>query len=161
APGYDDKVLADWNGLMISSLAEAALLLDRPDWAEAARTAFAAIMDHHWHQNRLRHSWRDGRLRYEATAEGYAHLITAALALAAITPHGDHLAQAVTLADTMIEKLWDEARAAFAFATEEARLIIRNVQAHDDATPNANAAMLRNLAALYHLTGKAQYLAKA
>jgi uncharacterized protein YyaL (SSP411 family) len=160
-PGYDDKVLADWNGLMISGLAEAALLLERPDWAVAARNAFAAIMQHHWQEDRLRHSWRDGRLRYEATAEGYAHLVTAALGLAAITPGGDHLAQAVTLADTMIAKLWDDSRSAFAFATEEARLIIRNVQAHDDATPNANAVMIRNLAALHHLTGKADYLAKA
>jgi len=160
-PGYDDKALADWNGLMIAGLAEAALLLNRPDWAEAARTAFAAIMSHHWQDGRLHHSWRDGRLRYDATAEGYAHLITAALALAAVTPGGDHLAQAVALAGTMIAKLWDERRHAFAFATEEAGLIIRNVQAHDDATPNANAVMVRNLAALYHLTGKADYLAKA
>ncbi|MGE3876002.1 MAG: thioredoxin domain-containing protein [Parvibaculaceae bacterium] len=160
-PGYDDKVLADWNGLMITGLAEAALLLARPDWAEAARTAFAAIMKHHWQEDRLRHSWRDGRLRYEATAEGYAHLTSAALALTAITPGGDHLAEAVKLADTMIAKLWDEDRGAFAFATKEAGLIIRNVQAHDDATPNANAVMMRNLAALHHLTGKADYLAKA
>jgi uncharacterized protein YyaL (SSP411 family) len=67
----------------------------------------------------------------------------------------------VKLADTMIAKLWDERRNAFAFATEEAGLIIRNVQAHDDATPNANAVMIRNLAALHHLTGAADYLAKA
>jgi len=160
-PGYDDKVLADWNGLMITGLAEAALLLARPDWAEAARTAFAAILKHHWQEGRLRHSWRDGRLRYEATAEGYAHMITAALSLAAITPGGDHLQQAVKLADTMIAKLWDDSRSAFAFATEEARLIIRNVQAHDDATPNANAVMIRNLAVLHHLTGTADYLATA
>jgi uncharacterized protein YyaL (SSP411 family) len=160
-PGYDDKVLADWNGLMITGLAEAALLLSRPDWAEAARNAFDAIMSHHWQNGRLCHSWRDGRLRYEATAEGYAHLITAALGLVAITPGGDHLSQAVQLADTMIAKLWDNKRGAFAFATEEAGLIIRNVQAHDDATPNANAVMIRNLAALHHLTGKADYLAKA
>jgi uncharacterized protein YyaL (SSP411 family) len=160
-PGYDDKVLADWNGLMISGLAEAALLLERTDWAEAARIAFAGIIEHHWHEDRLRHSWRDGRLRYEATAEGYAHLITAALALAAITPGGDHLAWAVKLADTMIAKLWNDSQGAFAFATEEARLIIRNVQAHDDATPNANAVMIRNLAALHHLSGEADYLAKA
>ena len=160
-PGYDDKALADWNGLMIAALAEAALLLNRPDWAEVARNAFAAIMSHHWQDGRLRHSWRDNRLRYEATAEGYAHLITAALALAAVSPGGGHLDHAVKLADTMIAKLWDERRKAFAFATEEAGLIIRNVQAHDDATPNANAVMIRNLAALYHLTGNTDNLAKA
>jgi uncharacterized protein YyaL (SSP411 family) len=160
-PGYDDKVLADWNGLMISGLAEAALMLGRADWAEAARNAYAAIMSHHWQDDRLRHSWRDGRLRFEATAEGYAHLITAALALAAITPGGDHVARAVILADTMIAKLWDESRGAFAFATEEAKLIVRSTQAHDDATPNGNAVMLRNLSALYHLTGTTDYLAKA
>jgi uncharacterized protein YyaL (SSP411 family) len=160
-PGYDDKVLADWNGLMISGLAEAALLHNRLDWAEAARSAYAAIMSHHWQDDRLHHSWRDGRLRYDATAEGYAHLISAALGLAAITPAGDHLAKAAMLADTMIAKLWDESRGAFAFATKEAKLIVRNVQAHDDATPNANAVMLRNLAVLHHLTGKPDYLAKA
>lgn len=160
-PGYDDKVLADWNGLMISALAEAALLLNRPDWAEAARTAFAAILRHHWRDGRLYHSWRADQLRHDATAEGYAHLITAALALVAITPGGDHLATAVKLTETMIAKLWDEGRGAFAFATEEAGLIIRNIQAHDDATPNANAVMVRNLAALHHLTGNPDYLAKA
>ena len=160
-PGYDDKVLADWNGLMISALAEAALLLARPDWAEAARAAFTAIRTHHWQDGRLHHSWREGRLRYDATAEGYAHLITAALALAAITPQGDHLAFAQELTQAMIARLWDDDRGAFAFATEEARLIIRNVQGHDDATPNANAVMMRNLARLYHLTGKADYLIKA
>jgi uncharacterized protein YyaL (SSP411 family) len=160
-PGYDDKVLADWNGLMISGLAEAALLLARPDWAQAARTAFTAIRTHHWQDGRLHHSWRDNRLRYDATAEGYAHLITAALALAAITPAGDHLAFAQELTQAMIARLWDEDRNAFAFATAEARLIIRDVQGHDDATPNANAVMLRNLARLYHLTGNKNYLDKA
>ena len=144
---------------MISGLADAALLLAKPDWADMARTAFAAIRSHHWQDGRLHHSWRNGRLRYDATAEGYAHLITAALALAAITPGGDHLSFARTLTQAMIARLWDEDKGAFAFATKEARLIIRNVQGHDDATPNANAVMLRNLARLHHLTGAADYLA--
>ncbi|WP_119390525.1 thioredoxin domain-containing protein [Taklimakanibacter lacteus] len=160
-PGYDDKVLADWNGLMISGLAEAALLLAREDWAQAARTAFTAVLATHWKNRRLHHSWRDDRLRYDATAEGYAHLITAALALAAITPNGDHLASAEMLAEAMTAHLWDDSKGAFDFSTKEAGLIIRHAQGHDDATPNANAVMLRNLAALHHLTGKTEYLRKA
>jgi uncharacterized protein YyaL (SSP411 family) len=160
-PGYDDKVLADWNGLMISSLADAALLFARPDWAHIARDAFAAIMAHHWRDGRLHHSWRDGRLRYDATAEGYTHLITAALALGAITPDGDHLATAEKLCAAMIAHHWDAKRGAFAFASNEAGLIHRGIQGHDDATPNANGVMLRNLAGLHHLTGKPDYLDKA
>jgi uncharacterized protein len=160
-PGYDDKVLADWNGLMVSGLAEAALLLAREDWAQAARSAYAAIMQTHWKDDRLHHSWRDNRLRYDATAEGYAHLITAALALGTITPDGDHLASAERLAQAMIALLWDAKKGAFDFSTKEAGLIIRHAQGHDDATPNGNAVMLRNLAALHHLTGKADYLHKA
>lgn len=160
-PGYDDKVLADWNGLMIAALAEAALLLARKDWAEAARAAFAAIMTNHWKEGRLHHSWRDGKLRHDATAEGYSHLITAALALAALTPDGDHFASAETLTRAMIAHLWDDKKGAFDFSTREAGLIIRHAQGHDDATPNANAVMLRNLAVLHHLTGKAEYLHKA
>ncbi|MFZ5673380.1 MAG: thioredoxin domain-containing protein [Pseudomonadota bacterium] len=160
-PGYDDKVLADWNGLMISALAEAALLFARPDWARIAGDAFAAILRHHWRDDRLHHSWRDGRLRYDATAEGYAHLITAALALGAIAPGGDHLARAQQLCAALIAHHWDARRGAFAFASNEAGLIHRATQGHDDATPNANAVMLRNLAALHHLTGDPDYLDKA
>ncbi len=160
-PGYDDKVLADWNGLMIQALAEAALLLARPDWADFARSAFTAIMTTHWKDGCLHHSWRDNRLRYDATAEGYAHLITAALALAAVTPQGDHLASAQILTRAMIDQLWDESKGAFDFSTKQAGLIIRQAQGHDDATPNANAVMLRNLAALHHLTGNPDYLQKA
>ncbi|MBK1864780.1 thioredoxin domain-containing protein [Aestuariivirga sp. YIM B02566] len=160
-PGYDDKVLADWNGLMISALADAALLLARPDWAQTARAAFAAIIAHHWRDGRLHHSWRDGRLRYDATAEGYAHLITAALALGAITPGGDHLATAEKFCAAMIAHHWDAKRGAFAFASNEAGLIHRGIQGHDDATPNANGVMLRNLTGLHHLTGNPDYLDKA
>lgn len=160
-PGYDDKVLADWNGLMISGLADAALLMARTDWAETARTAFAAIIAHHWRDGRLHHSWRDGRLRYDATAEGYAHLITAALALSAITPGGDHLTTAENLCAALVKYHWDSKRGAFAFASADAGLIHRGIQGHDDATPNANAVMLRNLAALHHLTGNPDYLDKA
>jgi uncharacterized protein YyaL (SSP411 family) len=160
-PGYDDKVLADWNGLMISALAEAALLLARRDWADLARSAFDAVMATHWKDGRLHHSWRDNRLRYDATAEGYAHLVTAAIALAAISPGGGHIAAAEKLTDAMIAHLWDEQKGAFTFATRDAGLIVRSVQGHDDATPNANAVMLRNLAALHHLTGKADHRHKA
>ncbi|MFO1071310.1 MAG: hypothetical protein U1E17_01070 [Geminicoccaceae bacterium] len=53
-------MLADWNGLMIAALADAAGLLDRPDWLELARAAFAAVTRHMGEGDRLFHSWRQG-----------------------------------------------------------------------------------------------------
>ena len=158
-PGFDDKVLADWNGLMITALAEAALIFARQDWAEAARTAFDGIMKTLWAGGRLRHSWRNGQVRHEATAEGYANLISAALAIAQILPNAGHLASALELTEAMIHGLWDGERSAFTFASPEASmLIVRTVSGHDDATPNPNAVMISNLVRLHHLTGKPRYL---
>ena len=161
-PGFDDKVLVDWNGLMISGLTEAALTFARRDWAEAARTAFDGVMKTLWVDGRLRHSWRKGELRHEATADGYANLIAAALALAALFPDATYRDDAEKLTQAMIARLWDEERSAFTFASPEASmLIVRTVAGHDDATPNANAVMIANLARLHHLTGKPDYLALA
>ncbi|HEX6101458.1 MAG TPA: thioredoxin domain-containing protein, partial [Alphaproteobacteria bacterium] len=57
-PGWDDKVLADWNGLMIAALADAGAVFDEPDWIAAARRAFDFVRGKMSEGGRLRHSWR-------------------------------------------------------------------------------------------------------
>jgi uncharacterized protein YyaL (SSP411 family) len=161
-PGFDDKVLADWNGLAIQALAEAALVLAHRDWAEAAATAFAALMKDLWTGGRLWHSWRHGDARHHATADGYANLIAAALALSPLFREGDHLAWAHTLLEAMILHHWDDAQGAFCLSADDATMIIaRPAHGEDDVTPNANAVMVRNLAMLHHLTGEPGHLARA
>ena len=59
-PGLDDKVLADWNGLMIAALANASLMLGEPSWLDMAERAFAFIARTMTRGDRLGHSWRDG-----------------------------------------------------------------------------------------------------
>src|ERR1051326_2845806 len=81
-PGLDDKILADWNGLMIAALAEAGLAFDRADWIALATRAFAFIREKMTGEDgRLRHSWREGRARHPASVDDYANLSRAALAL--------------------------------------------------------------------------------
>jgi hypothetical protein len=84
-PGLDDKVLADWNGLMIAALVNAGIILEEPSWIEAARRAFDFIareMTRMEGQNsRLGHSWRDGKLLYPGLASDFAAMIRAALSL--------------------------------------------------------------------------------
>ena len=81
-PGWDDKALADWNGLMITALARAGAALAEPGWIAACRQAFAAIENHMMTADgRLRHSFRAGRAHHSALLDDYAALAQAALAL--------------------------------------------------------------------------------
>ncbi len=159
APAWDDKVLADWNGLMIAALAEAGLLLSRSDWIDAAAHAFKTVMSLLWHDGRLHHSWRHAKRRHLATADGYANLIAAAVQLYEATGQRSWISQAEQLFDALEQYHWDSASmGGYFFASSLAdNLIIRTKFAHDDATPNANAAMLSNLAKLHLLTGKQAY----
>ena len=81
-PGLDDKILADWNGLMIAALADAGLAFDRADWIALAARAFAFIRDGMTGEDgRLLHSWREGQARHPASVDDYANMCRAALAL--------------------------------------------------------------------------------
>ena len=80
-PGRDDKVLTDWNGLMIASIATAGAAFERPDWVKAARRAFDFICTKLGDGDRLYHSYREGQRQHHAFADGYAFMIRAALAL--------------------------------------------------------------------------------
>ena len=84
-PGFDDKVLADWNGLMIAALARAGALFGEQAWIEAARAAFDFVRQEMTVEGRLRHSWRLGRARHPATLDDYANMSRAALALSEAT----------------------------------------------------------------------------
>ena len=80
-PGLDDKVLADWNGLMIAALANASLLFAEPSWLDTAERAFAFIARAMTRGDRLGHSWREGQLKFPGLASDFAAMIRAALAL--------------------------------------------------------------------------------
>lgn len=161
-PGFDDKVLADWNGLMITALAEATIIFKRADWLELAETAFDRILELLWTGQSLHHSWRAGQAKHHATAEGYANLISAGLALYAASAKPSYLDWATKLADALVEYHWDHERGGLFLPSREAtELIFRPRHAHDDATPNANGVMLGNFVKLHFLTGRPDYLARA
>src|SRR3546814_17252686 len=110
APGLDDKVLADWNGLMIAALAQAAGVFGEPAWLAAAERAFAFVAPHMTGEDgRLRHSWRNGRLRHPATLDAYAQLARADLFLLEETGTGAYLVQSTAWAATAARHYADPA----------------------------------------------------
>jgi uncharacterized protein YyaL (SSP411 family) len=160
-PGWDDKVLTDWNGLMIAALANASAALAEPAWLATAVRAFAAIETGMIEDDHLMHSLRLGRVRHFATAEGYANMIGAALVLHEVTAKTAYLERARTWAEEMHRHFWDMDRGGYYFTSERTEaLIVRIRTASDDATPNANATMLGNFARLHAMTGEETYRAR-
>ncbi|HXE89308.1 MAG TPA: thioredoxin domain-containing protein, partial [Hyphomicrobiaceae bacterium] len=158
-PDWDDKVLADWNGLMIAALAQAARVFERPEWLELAKAAFEFVVTRMEKDGRLFHAYRDGRAAAPATASDYANMIRAALRLYLVTGDADYLGVAERWLAVVDERYWAAESGGYAFTADDTPdVIVRMLGAHDDATPNANGIMISNLMALHLLTGKPRYL---
>jgi uncharacterized protein YyaL (SSP411 family) len=161
-PGWDDKVLADWNGLMIAALAAASRVFDRPSWLALAQRAFSFVDTKMTRDGRLMHAARAGQLRSPATASDYANMVWAALRLYQVTNRADYLAAAERWTGLLDRHYWIGPQGGYAFTADDASdVIVRLKTAHDDATPNANALMVSNLVQLYLLTGQTCYIDRA
>ena len=161
-PGFDDKVLADWNGLMIAALANAAETFDRPDWLPAAERAFNFVSTRMTSRGRLFHAYRAGEAKAPATANDYANMIKAALALASVTGKRDYIERAREWVDVLDRHYWAADLGGYYFVADDTNdLIVRPFSGQDEATPNANGVMVSNLIALYLWTGEERYATRA
>jgi hypothetical protein len=162
-PGWDDKVLADWNGLMIAAMANAGVVFERPEWIDMARFAFDFIRREMTGDNgRLLHGWRAGRARHPANVDDYANLSRAALALHEAT--GDHqlLSQTRDWIAVLDRHYWDEAGGGYFFAAKDTEgLITRAKTAADSAVPAGNGTLIGVLTRLGVLTGDEAYRRRA
>ena len=161
-PGWDDKVLADWNGLMIAALAELGPLFEESAWLAAAEEAFAFICREMQVEGRLFHSWRHGKLKHPATLDDYANMAAAAVALFEATAKAAYLEQAESWLDTVDRHYWDADGGGYFLTADDTRgLIVRTKTPHDNAVPSGNGTILSVLARLYYLTGKESYRERA
>ncbi|HEX8167552.1 MAG TPA: thioredoxin domain-containing protein [Beijerinckiaceae bacterium] len=153
-PGLDDKVLADWNGLTIAALVRAALALDRPEWIESARRAFAFVAGTMAEGDRLAHSWRAGQRIFPGFALDHAAMMRAALVLHEATGEASYLDRARTWRDVLMRDYLVTQTGLLAMTAADADpLVVRPQPSHDDAVPNANGVFLESLVRLAALTG--------
>jgi hypothetical protein len=154
-PLKDDKILTDWNGLMIAALALGARILNRPDYEAAARKAADFILlKMQDEKGCLYHRFRDGELAVEAHAGDYAFLIHGLLSLYQTSFDLALAEQAQALQKKMIANFWDEENGGF-FSTPagSVELPVRPKELYDGAIPSANSVTLFNLLLLSRLTG--------
>ncbi|HEX6332112.1 MAG TPA: thioredoxin domain-containing protein [Actinomycetota bacterium] len=158
-PGTDDKILAAWNGLAVSALAEAARSFDRPDLIEAAVAAAGFVLTHLRREDgRLLRSWRDGRGGVPGYADDHALLAEACLTLYETTFDVRWFEHARRLADELIRLFRDRDRGGFFQTGVDAEaLVLRPKDLYDNAVPSGNSAAADVLLRLAHLTGEPEY----
>ena len=153
-PGLDDKVLADWNGLMIAALADAALMLDEPSWLAIAERAFDFIARTMTRGDRLGHSWREGKLKFPGLASDFAAMVRAALALHEATGNRAFLDRALDWQHALDRDYANAETGTYYLTAADAEgLVVRPAATTDEATPNHNAVAAENLVRLAVLTG--------
>ncbi|WAL66674.1 thioredoxin domain-containing protein [Amycolatopsis cynarae] len=155
-PGRDDKVIAAWNGLVITALCEAGVALGEPAWVEAAETAAAMVLDVHLVDGRLRRSSRDGRVGDAAgVLEDYACFADGLLALHQATGGARWLSEAVSLLDLALTRFAvAEAPGAYHDTADDAEsLVQRPSDPADNASPSGSSALASALLTASLLVG--------
>jgi len=162
-PGKDDKILTDWNGLMIAALAKASRILNEETYADAAKRAGDFIIEKVCDsKGRLYHRYRDGEAAIPAFLDDYAFLIWGFLELYETTFEVKYLQRALSLNEDMISHFCDEKQGGFFFAADDAEdVLVRDKEIYDGAYPSGNSVAALNLLILARMTGKPEFEVKA
>ncbi len=162
-PGWDDKVLADWNGLAIAALARCAAVFDQTAWLSRAREAFDFILTRmSAGHGGVEHAWRLDRVTAPGLIEDQAAMARAALALFEATGESGYLLAAERLANAAEAAFGNSHGGFFTTAAGAADVPLgRPRSAADNATPSGNGMMAEVLSRLFHLTGDTRWRARA
>jgi uncharacterized protein len=154
-PYKDDKILTDWNGLMIAALAKGARVIDEPEFANAARRAVSFIIDKMFASDgRLLHRYRQGEAAIAAHLDDYSFLIYGLLELYETTFDVDYLKKALKINQYLLVHFRDDKNGGFYFTANDCEsLPVRQKEIYDGAIPSGNSLLMLNLIRLGRLTG--------
>jgi hypothetical protein len=162
-PGKDDKILVDWNGLMIAALAKGAQAFNEPKYLEPAIRAADFIQRNvRTSDGRLLHRYRDGQAAIKAHAEDYAFLIWGLLELHEGTFQINYLRTALDFNNDLLKHFWDASRGGFYFSADDGEvLLVRSKEIYDGAIPSGNSVAMLNLLRLGRITANTDFEQKA
>ena len=162
-PGLDDKILTEWNGMMLATLAEGAALLQRPDWLAAAVKNGEFLVSQLCRESSttIKRSWhQDGNPQAQHAALGadLAQLVDGFTRLAEATGQSVWITHARKIADKLLTDYWDsENGGVFTTPHDGEQLIVRQKDVMDNATPSANSTAAFALYRLAGLTGEERF----
>jgi uncharacterized protein YyaL (SSP411 family) len=162
-PMKDDKILTDWNGLMIAALAKGAQAFDEPEYAKAAcRAADFILGNMSKPDGRIWHRYRDGQAGVESNLDDYAFLAWGLIELYEATFNTRYLEAALKLTDNMVTHFWDEDSGGLYLTPDDGeRLLVRKKEIYDGAIPSGNSVAMLNLLRLGHMISNTDLEEKA
>jgi hypothetical protein len=153
-PFRDEKIITAWNGLMLSGLAEAIKILDKPAYVETAKRTVDFIFSKMFHDGFLLHTYKDGQAKLLGYLDDYAFLIVGLLDLHEATFDRSFLERAIQLTEIMLREFSDERAGGFFYTGKShEQLISRAKPVFDASIPSGNAMATQALLRLYHITG--------
>ncbi len=154
-PAKDNKILVDWNGLMIAALARASSVFSEPRYLQAAVKAAGFILEKMKDKNgTLYHRYAKGERAIEGFLDDYAFFVWGLVEIYEACFEEEYLQAAVALTKAMVLRFWDDNSGGFYFTTKDAENAVpRRKQVYDGALPSGNSVALLNLLRLAQLTG--------
>lgn len=161
-PGRDEKAIAAWNGMMLTSFAEASTVLERDDYRRLAERNAEFMLDTLCRAGTLLHVYKDGQAKHHGYLDDYACVASGLLSLYEATGEIRWLRECITLTEQMCEEFWDETDGGFFYtSTRGEQLIVRNKDFMDNATPAGNSVAAELLLRLALLTENQSHARKA
>jgi uncharacterized protein YyaL (SSP411 family) len=162
-PLRDEKILADWNGLMIAALARGGQVFDDTGYSEAAEKCAEFILGRMMRRDgRLLHRFKDDESSIVANLDDYAFLIWGLIELYGATFKVKYLRTALALNDDLIRYFWDEEEGGFYFTPMDGEdLIVRQKEIYGGAIPSGNSIAMWNMIRLGHLSSRPELLERA
>ncbi|HEX6640166.1 MAG TPA: DUF255 domain-containing protein, partial [Thermoanaerobaculia bacterium] len=139
-PARDEKILSDWNGLMIAALAYGAVVLDEPKYADAAKRAAEVVV-----------------ARPRRYLDDHAFLVWGLLNLYESTFELRWLRSAIAIEGEAIQRFRDDTGRFYITASDAEALLVRPRETGDGAIPSGNSVQLLNLIRLARITADAKY----
>jgi len=162
-PHKDDKILTDWNGLMIAALAKAATVFHDEEYLNFAKKTANFILSNLRDSNKkLLHRYKDGISEINGYLTDYAFFIWGLIELYEATFDVYYLKTALELHEIQLKDFWDNVIGGFYFTADNSeKLLTRQKEIYDGAIPSGNSIALINLLRLSYLTGNYKLEEKA
>jgi uncharacterized protein len=162
-PAKDDKIMTDWNGLMIAALAKLGRAVNQPQYVQAAgKAADFLLVKMRKPGGSLLHRFRSGDAAIEAHLDDYEFLIYGLTELYESTFNTNYLQSAIDLNQYVLKHFWDTTNGGFYLTSDNAeKLLIRPKEFYDGAIPSGNSVAMLNLLRLARITGNSDLEEKA